>query len=121
MTHSFNADVAELIGLNEAIMLNSIKFWSDFEMANAPKDSFDVWVTNSPQAYKKIFPYMKEPSPFNVIDSLASKGLINSRVVDDSNGDKLIQCIITESGKNLLCGNKDVLTFLKMVIKGPIK
>lgn len=77
MQHHFDIEIAEKYGLNEAIILNNIRFWVLYNEANGTNfHDGRFWTYNSQKAFEKLFPYMK---PFTVraaLKSLEDNGLI---------------------------------------------
>ena len=56
--HHFNIKVAEIYGINEAIILQNLSFWQAKNEAN-DKNFHDekYWVYNSVKAFEQLFPY----------------------------------------------------------------
>jgi hypothetical protein len=68
MEHSFNVNIAKQYGVNIAIFLNNIAFWTFFNLATN-KNIHDglCWTYNSYDAFLKIFPYWTKQSLETII------------------------------------------------------
>ena len=61
MTYSFDTELAQKLGVNEAIMLQNIVFWLLKNKANG-SNYYDgrYWTYNSHKAFKELFPFWTE-------------------------------------------------------------
>ena len=61
MTYSFDIEIAQEIGVDEAIMLQNIIFWLVKNKANGT-NHYDgrYWTYNSHKAFKELFPFWTE-------------------------------------------------------------
>jgi hypothetical protein len=75
--HYFNVDLAKLIGLEKAILLQNIYFWTEFNKSRN-KNFFEnkYWTYNSCKSFEIQFPYMNEKSIFRYLNELKSEGYI---------------------------------------------
>lgn len=75
--HSFDTEHAMLYGLEEAVMINSLKWWVRKNRANG-KNLHDgrTWTYNSYEALAKLFPYWTPRKTRRILDSLTSKGVL---------------------------------------------
>lgn len=77
MQHHFDIEIAEKYGLNEAIILNNIRFWVLHNEANGTNfHDGRFWTYNSQKAFEKLFPYMKPFTVRTALKSLEDNGLI---------------------------------------------
>lgn len=77
MQHHFDIEIAEAYGLNEAIILNNIRFWVIHNEANGTNfHDGRYWTYNSMKAFEELFPYMKPKSIRNALDKLENEGLL---------------------------------------------
>ncbi len=77
MTHSFDTEMAEKVGIESAILYQNILFWVDKNEANN-KNFINgyYWTYNSYEAWQKLFPYMKLNTIKNALRKLKEAGLI---------------------------------------------
>ena len=61
MNHSFNAEIADMYGVNEAILIENIYYWVSKNKANG-KHYHDgkYWTYNSTKAFSELFYYWSE-------------------------------------------------------------
>lgn len=77
MQHHFDIEIAEAYGLNEAIILNNIRFWVIHNEANGANfHDGRFWTYNSMKAFETLFPYMKPKTIRNALEKLETEGLI---------------------------------------------
>ena len=77
MEYSFNIEIAEKYGVNEAIMLNNFMFWIKKNIANGTNNFDDNWWTfNSARAFKDLFPFWSESQIRRILKSLIEKGIL---------------------------------------------
>jgi len=79
MNHQFNIDIASNHGIEEAIIIENIAFWTKKNIANN-KNIHDgkCWIYNSVKAFKELFPYMTETKIYRVLKRLQEKGVIET-------------------------------------------
>ena len=75
--HSFSVSEASPYGVNQAILLNNIRFWLRHNKANQ-KHIIDgyVWTYNSARAFAELFPYMEKRSISRYLKDLSEKGVL---------------------------------------------
>ncbi len=86
MTHSFDTEVAEKVGVNAAIIYANIVYWCLKNKAN--NDNYydeNYWTYNSVKAWKELFPYLGESQIKTALKRLEESGLI---LVGNYNSDK---------------------------------
>lgn len=79
MNHSFNTKIAELYGVDEAIMIENMYFLTEKNKANE-KHYYDgeYWTFNSIKAFSQLFPYWTERQIERILKSLVSKGCVKT-------------------------------------------
>lgn len=82
MTHSFDTEIAKLVGVEAAILFSNIQFWCDKNRANL-KHCYhgNYWTYNSKNAFLELFPYMT----YNQIKT-ALKKLKDADLIDVKSG-----------------------------------
>lgn len=83
MEHSFDTLVAEIMGIEEAIIFKNIMFWVDKNRANKVNfvDGF-YWSRCSVKAMAEIFPYMSEKTIRRALKHLEDEGYIFADHID---------------------------------------
>ena len=87
MNHSFDIEIAQKYGIEEAIIYQNITFWCAKNKAN-DKNIHDgiAWTYNTHEAFQELFPYMKVNTIKRALKNLKYFGLIDVR--NDINADK---------------------------------
>ena len=77
MNHSFDTKMAEIYGLEEAILLDNLLFWITKNKANS-KHFYNgkYWTYNSTKAFSELFPYWNEKKISRIIASLVEQNVI---------------------------------------------
>jgi len=80
MTHSFTVEVANIVGIEKAIILENIAFWLKKNIANKKHihDGY-AWTYNTYEAFASLFPYMKINTIKRVLRELERDGHIVAR------------------------------------------
>lgn len=77
MNHSFNIELAQKYGLNEAILIENMRFWILKNRANdANFHDGKTWTYNSIAAFKELFPYLPLRAIRTALDNLVSKKVL---------------------------------------------
>lgn len=76
MNHSFNTTVAELYGLQEAILLENIYFWCKKNEANNKLTEGEPWTYNTVKAFNTQFKYLSPAVITRALKNLEKEGLI---------------------------------------------
>ena len=77
MTHSFDTEIAEKVGVNAAILLKNIEFWISKNEANGKGEiNGYTWTYNSVKAWGELFPYMGAKQIRNALQKLRDEGYI---------------------------------------------
>jgi len=97
MTHCFDTQIAEIVGIEGAIILNYLDFWIQKNKAN-DRNFYEghYWTYNSYKAWKELFPYMKENTIKRVLRNLKELGLIEVKQLNKQNYDKTNYYRLTE-------------------------
>ena len=113
MVHFFDTDIAEKYGINAAILLQNIGYWTKINEANNI-NYFDgaYWTYNSRKAYKKLFPYMSERQIFNALQKLIDNDIIITGHYSKLAYDRTLWYALTQKGKCIL--HFDTMDIAKM-------
>ena len=77
MIHSFDIELAQEFGLDEAIMISNFQFWISKNLANGRHEyEGRFWTYNSIPDFVKIFPYWTEKQVRRILDSLVVQGVL---------------------------------------------
>lgn len=76
-THSFDIDVAQVVGINAAIILGSIRYWCKKNSSNG-KHFHDgrYWSYNSTKAFCEMYPYLGRTAIDHALKKLEEGGYI---------------------------------------------
>ena len=79
MTHQFDIEIAERVGVNAAIIYSNIEFWCAKNKANN-KNFFDgnYWTYNSVKAWTELFPYFSIKVVRTALEKLEKEEFIQS-------------------------------------------
>jgi hypothetical protein len=100
MTHSFEVEIAQLVGLEEAIMLQHFEYWDAKNRANG-KHEMDghFWTYNSVKGFSAIFPYLGEKAMRRILEKLEGEGIIITGNYNPKPYDRTKWYALTEKGK----------------------
>lgn len=103
MIHNFNTDIAEEYGIEEAILLQNIKYWIDKNRANE-RHFYDgrYWTYNSVSAFSELFPYIHEKKIYRALKNLEDCGLIISGNYNKAGYDRTKWYSVTKIGMDKL-------------------
>lgn len=107
MNHSFDVEIATEYGVNCAIILENLYFWTEHNRANGKHfhDGY-YWTYNSVRAFKELFPYLGSFQIRNAIDKLKSEGLILTGNYNEDMRDRTVWYALTEKA-NAIFGNRN--------------
>lgn len=89
MNHSFNVEVAQKYGIEEAILLENLFWWCEKNRANGKHIvNGRAWTYNSAKAYSELFPYMSPAKIRRVLISMEEQGLIYSDCFNENKYDQ---------------------------------
>jgi len=97
MDHHFNIEVAKEHGIEIAIFLQNLAFWTLKNVAN--KSHFKdgrYWIYNTQEAWTVLFPYWSRQNIRTITSKCADKGLILRGNYNDKNYDKTIWYSMTD-------------------------
>lgn len=99
----FNAEVACVVGVNGAIMMQNIAFWVEKNRANE-KNFHDgkYWTYNSVTAFAKIFRFWTERQIRRILDNLERDGYIATGNYNKNVFDMTKWYTLTEKGEELM-------------------
>lgn len=101
-THSFNVDVAKKVGVNAAILLQSIKWWCQKNKANERHRHDGLyWTYNSTKALVDLYPYLGKGAINTALKKLEDGGYIRTGNYNKSAYDRTKWYAITDSGLRL--------------------
>lgn len=103
MQHSFDVDIAENLGLLEAILLNNIWFWIEKNKANN-ENYYDncYWTYNSSKALGKLFPYASERQIQTALKKLINSGILKIGNYNKSPYDRTLWYALTPTGNSIM-------------------
>ncbi len=100
--HHFNIEIAQKYGVNEAIFLHNLAFWTKYHKAN--KTNFHegrYWTYNSIQALSEIFPYFTVDQIRYLIKSCIKNNLIIKQNFNQTKYDRTTWYALTDKGLEL--------------------
>lgn len=100
--HSFSVDVAKEVGVNAAILLQSIRWWCEKNKANG-KHCHDglYWTYNSVKAWQELYPYLGKSAIDSALKKLEERGFIKVGNHNKSAYDRTKWYAITDDGLRL--------------------
>ena len=103
MKHFFNVGTAMKVGLNSAVLLNSLYYWCEKNKCNN-KNFHDglYWTYNSTKAFSKYFPYMTAKQIRTSLEALIRDGYILKGNFNENLYDRTSWYAITKKGILLL-------------------
>lgn len=100
--HSFCVEVAEEVGVNAAILLQSIKWWCEKNKANGRHYHDGLyWTYNSAKAWGDLYPYLGKSAIGTALRKLEERGYIKTGNYNKSAYDRTKWYAITEDGLSL--------------------
>lgn len=111
--HSFSVGVAKEVGVNAAILLQSIKWWCEKNRANG-KHFHDglYWTYNSVKAWQELYPYIGKSAIDSALKKLEERGFIKVGNYNKSAYDRTKWYAITDDGLCLfgdsISGNREM-------------
>lgn len=103
MIHTFDSDIAELVGVNAAIIFQSLTFWIKKNEANGENfHDGSYWTYNSKAAWKKLFPYMGDKQFKAALQKLIEEGLIKTGCYNSKPFDRTLWYALTEKGESMI-------------------
>lgn len=107
MIHFFNTDIAEAVGVNSAVILEHIKYWSEKNKANDTNfHDGRYWSYNSVNAFSKMFPYMSAKQIRLAIEKLKEADLIATANYNTSVYDRTLWYALTDKAISIFRNSK---------------
>lgn len=102
MNHSFDVDIAKIVGVNAAIIFNDLCYWITKNKANKQHFHDDLyWTYNSIRAWKELYPYLTERQIRTALQKLVDSGLVVTGNYNRSAYDRTIWYSVTAAGMAL--------------------
>ena len=103
MTHEFKVGLAQIYGIEEAILIHNFYYWITENRANC-RNYFEgrFWTFNSQRAYKELFPYMNESKIKRTINSLIEKRILTKGNYNENQYDRTNWYAFTDEGLALV-------------------
>lgn len=107
MYHSFDVAVADVVGVNAAVLFQTIAFWCQHCEANG-KNFHDglYWTYSSNKAFREIFTYMTASQIDTALRKLIDANLVVKGNYNKSAYDRTMWYAVTEKGKSILGKSK---------------
>lgn len=106
-THYFDIKVAELYGINCAVILQNLWHWIRKNEANGTNfyDGY-YWTYNSTKAFKELFPYLSQKQIETALKKLRDEGIVITGNYNAIKYDRTLWYAITSKGKSILLGGE---------------
>ena len=102
-THFFDIKVAELYGVNCAVILENIYYWIEHNKANGTNfHDGRFWTFNSTKAFKELFPYLSKKQIETALNKLRDAGILVTGNYNQLKYDRTLWYAITEKGYSIL-------------------
>jgi hypothetical protein len=99
MQHHFDTDIAKEFGVNVAIFLDNIAYWTIKNIANQTHFHDDhYWTYNTVQAFTQLFPYWTTRQMRTIIDECLKKNLLIEGNYNQKKYDKTKWYALTNNG-----------------------
>ena len=103
MIHCFDANLAKEFGIEEAIFIDKLVGWIQYNRANGLNyHDGKTWTFNSARAYADIFPYMTPSKIKRAIANLVEKGVVVKGNYNENQYDRTCWYSFTEEGLALV-------------------
>ena len=111
MIHSFDSNVAEVVGVKGAILLNHIHWWVEKNKANEMNhhDGY-YWTYNSAKAYSTLFPYWAPKTIQRELQKLEYEGYIKTGCYNNKSTNRTKWYTLTSKGYALINKEQDKMT-----------
>lgn len=103
MNYVFDSKVAEVVGVDGAVMLQNINFWIEKNKAN-DKHFYDdnYWTYNTVKAFEKLFPFWSKKQISRILRNLIDNRYLIDGNYNKANYDRTKWYAITEKGLSIL-------------------
>lgn len=103
MEYGFNVEIAQKIGVNEAIMLRNFQYWIQKNKANDTNfHDGQYWTYNTVNAFCEIFPFWTENQIRNILKKLTALGILKKGDFNQNRYNKTVWYSINEDVLNNL-------------------
>lgn len=104
MINAFDTEVAQLVGVNAAVLFKNIEYWVEKNATNG-KNEHDgrYWTYNSMKAYEEQFPYLTGNQIRTALTKLEDAGLVITGCFNEIAYDRTKWYTVTEKGYSI-CG-----------------
>ncbi|MBN7575438.1 hypothetical protein C1H57_08455 [Clostridium sp. 2-1] len=111
MNYMFDSNVAEIVGVDGAVMLQNISFWIEKNKANN-KHFYDdsYWTYNTVNAFEKLFPFWSKKQISRILKNLIEGGYLIDGNYNKLNYDRTKWYAITQKGYSILPNGKMEVT-----------
>lgn len=101
MTHQFDIEIAQVVGVNAAVLFNHICFWVDKNKAN-DKHFIDgrYWTYSTTKGLVELFPYLTEKQIRTALEKLVEAGFIITGHYSKNNLNRTTWFAICEKGES---------------------
>lgn len=101
--HSFDPEIAEIVGVNAATIYQNIVYWVEKNQAN-DKHLYDgqYWTYNSIKAFGEQFPYLSAKQIKTALNKLIDQGFIVKGDYNKANFDKTCWYGIAQKGQSII-------------------
>lgn len=102
-SHYFDTKIAELYGVNCAILLQNIWHWVRKNEANGRHfhDGY-YWTYNSTKAFADLFPYLSQKQVRTALEKLVEENIITAGNYNEMKYDRTLWYAVTEKGRSIL-------------------
>lgn len=113
MSHVFSPKIAQMVGVEEAVFLQNIYFWTLKNFANQ-KNFHDGrhWTYNSVKAFAILFPYWTDQQLRRIISNCVNKGLLLTGNYNMNSYDRTGWYALSDKGQELfdfpICRNQQM-------------
>lgn len=105
--HMFDVRVAELYGVNCAVILQNLWHWIRKNEANGIHfHDGNTWTYNSTKAFCKLFPYLTQRQIETALKTLREEGIIETGNYNENRYDRTLWYAVTEKGRCILEGRE---------------
>lgn len=117
--HFFDVEVAQMVGVHAAILLENIAHWCEHSKANCTNfHDGRYWISNSLKDFTGMFPYIKPHGIRTALDKLKDAGLIVVGNYNKSAYDRTSWYALTEKAEALLNPGTAKSTHTTVIDKG---
>lgn len=100
--HSFNVEVAKIVGVNAAILIKSINWWCRKNAANGRHYHDGLyWSYNTISAFCELYPYLGKSAISRALKKLEDGGYIKTGNFNNTSYDRTRWYAITQAGAEL--------------------